>query len=180
MQILFSPSSYKPGVASGFFTDDNPNLPDDCFEVSQSDHAKAINLSQGAIYSFSKSGALSVTPPNNDFFVAETQAAQIAAIELAYIAASTSPISYMNTQFQADSDSQDLISKVISTFGDALPDGFVWYDVNNVAVPVTHAQLQGLGIAIITRAQPLFINKQMKKSEIRNAKTVAAVNSITF
>lgn len=108
------------------------------------------------------------------------QAVQLAVMDSAYVAASTAPIAYMATAFQADQASQNLITSVMTASGGSLPVGFEWYDEDNNGVVMTYAQLQGLAGAILSRGQPLFAHKQIQKSAIRAATTVAEVEAITW
>ena len=127
-------------------------------------------------------GHVIFTPPatSSAQLLAQAQAVQLGVIEAAYQAANALPIPYMSTSFQADAVSQALIANVLGACGGSLPNGFQWFDVNNVGVTVTFAQLQGLAGSIMMRGQPLFSNKQAKKAAVRAAVTVAAVNAITF
>jgi len=73
-----------------------------------------------------------------------------------------------------------LIAKTLVALGGATPVDLGWWDINNVRVLMTNAQLQGLGQSIFARNQPLYINKQTKKAAIRAALTVAAVGAIVW
>ena len=117
-------------------------------------------------------------PPPLPF--SEVQSAQLALMDTSYNAANTQPIPYMGTTFQADKDSQDLIASVITACGGSLPDGFVWYDSNNLPQPMSFAQLQGLAATILMRGQPLFYQKQARKAAIRAATSAQQVEAITW
>ena len=112
--------------------------------------------------------------------LAQAQGAQLALMDSAYATAVAAPIGYLGTTFQADQASQVLIAGVLTACGGALPSGFTWYDINNVAVPVTFAQLQGFAAAILLRGQPLFVHCQSLKATIRAATTVAAVQAVVW
>jgi len=112
--------------------------------------------------------------------LAEAQAARIALMDSTYESLEHAPIAYMGTTFQADDYSQDLIAKTLVALGGATPANLGWWDINNIRVLMTNAQLQGLGQAIFARNQPLYINKQTKKAAIRAALTAAAVEAIVW
>ncbi|CBJ38348.1 protein of unknown function [Ralstonia solanacearum CMR15] len=110
--------------------------------------------------------------------LAQTQAAQIALIEDAYQTAIQQPVSYMSTTFQADQDSQAVLTKAL--VAGAVPAGFFWLDKNNAQVSMTFAQLQGLAGAMLTQGQTAFAKKTGLKQQINAATTVAAVQAITW
>lgn len=120
----------------------------------------------------------SFTPP--PITLAQALATQLALMDSSYAAAVGSPIAYLGTTFQADQASQVLISGVLTACGGALPPGFTWYDINNVAVPVTFAQLQGFAAAILMRGQPMFIHCQVQKAAIRAATDILMVLALTW
>lgn len=103
---------------------------------------------------------------------------QISLIESQYSVQSESAIVYMGTVFQADKESQVLIAHVLIASGGVLPPGFVWYDGSNQPVVMSYTQLQGLAAAILQRGQPLFIQKQDKKAQIRNATDITTITGI--
>ncbi len=106
------------------------------------------------------------------------QAAQIAIVEAAYQTAIQQPVSYMSTTFQADQDSQGVLTK--SLVAGAVPAGFFWLDKNNAQVSMTFAQLQGLASAMLAQGQTAFAKKTTLKQRINAATTVAAVQAITW
>jgi len=110
--------------------------------------------------------------------LAEAQAAQIATLTAAYNAAIQLPISYMGTTFQADSGSQDKLTK--SLVAGTVPAGFYWLDANNVEVAMTFVQLQGLASVMLAQGQVAFTKLQGYKTEVRAATSVAAVQAITW
>ena len=112
--------------------------------------------------------------------LAEAQAVQLALMDSSYDAAMSANIAYMGTTFQADPSSQSLIVAVLTACGGALPPGFTWYDVLNVAQPMTFAELQGLAGSILMRGQPLFIQCQTQKAAIRAATDIPTVEAITW
>lgn len=152
--------------------------PDDAATIA---HFKAIVLPQGSpvLVSWNYDGANFTAPPKYAS-LAEAQTAQAALMDSAYAAASGAPIAYMGTTFQADEASQALVAAVLTASGGMLPAGFTWYDVNNVAQPMTFAALQGLAGSILMRGQPLFVHKQTQKAAIRAASSVAQVQAVTW
>ena len=101
-------------------------------------------------------------------------------IEQAYTAANAAPISYMSTTFQADDASQALMAQVLTALAGTTPPNFAWWDMNNVGVPMTNAQLAGLAQAILLRGQGYFAHKQALKAAIRAAADVATVQAVTW
>lgn len=112
--------------------------------------------------------------------LSDAQTARLVLIESSYATAMSANVAYLGTSFQADAASQQLIAAVLTASGGALPAGFGWYDINNTKVVMTFAQLQGLAGTILLRGQPLFEQKQARKSAIRSATTVAQVEAVTW
>jgi hypothetical protein len=106
------------------------------------------------------------------------QLTQNSALDQAYNAAIQLPVAYMATSFQADSASQDVLTKSLAP--GSVPTGFAWLDANNVAVPMTFAQLQGLAAAMLARGWAAFQNLQTRKIAVRDATTVAQVQAIIW
>lgn len=88
-------------------------------------------------------------------------------IETAYNNEISANINYMNTEFQADKNSRELIVATLS--GGSLPDGFFWQDLNDDRIPMTYAELQGLAAAILDRGQLAFIKLQDLKVLVNRA-----------
>ena len=112
----------------------------------------------------------------------QAQAKQKSLIETAYQIAITAPIAYMSTSFQADNASQDILVKVLlgMQVAGATPSGFAWLDANNVAVPMTLVDLQGLYGAILTRGQVEFAKRLIAKNAINVATTIAAIEAVVL
>lgn len=130
-----------------------------------------------------ESRLLSAIPATDTIIAASLsiiQSKQLSLIENAYQVAISDNIAYMGTTFQADKDSQSLLAHTLSALAGASPTGFGWYDINNVKIPMTNAQLQGLANAIATRGIPLFDHKQTQKAAIRAALTNAQVEAIIW
>ena len=110
----------------------------------------------------------------------DVKTTKFAVIELAYQDALGAPLSYMNTQFQADSGSQALIAQVLAALGGQSPAGFGWYDISNTKVLMTYAELQMLAAQIMLRGQPLFDQRQARKAAIRDAQDIQTVEAISW
>jgi flagellar biosynthesis/type III secretory pathway ATPase len=118
--------------------------------------------------------------------LAAAQQTQLALIDSAYDTAMQQPVAYMNTTFQADVSSQDLMNRAITGLqaivatGGTVPSNFAWYDVNNQPVTMTLLQLQGLFATGVANVNSLFVYKQTQKAAIRAATTVSDVAKIVW
>ena len=99
-------------------------------------------------------------------------------LKQAYTDASSEDIAYMNTTFQTDTASQNLIVSVLSA--GSVPTGFFWLDTANNQVPMTYAELQGLSGTILVRNQANFIKYQGLKANVAQATTSEAINLIKW
>lgn len=108
----------------------------------------------------------------------QAKAAKLAEITADYAAATTADIAYMSTTFQADPASINTMAQVLSGSTMGLPADFYWVDAGNVQVPMTLAQLQGLGAMIIERNWEAFKVLQDKKTMLTAAVTIEDVNAI--
>ena len=133
-----------------------------------------------------KSGFTELVPKVNDKWgvnsweldISLAHTAKLSKLETAYNKANQLDIAYINTTFQADKASQDLIVSVLSA--GSVPDGFFWLDKSNNQVAMDYAQLQGLSGAILTRNQTNFIKFQELKSKVKLAKTQADLDLIAW
>jgi hypothetical protein len=186
MIIVYSPSAHAGNQASGFYLSSDVKAPSDAFAVSSEDHNAAINLGEGWSYDFippespGLTGTLVTKPPARSFVLSRAKMLRTDNINATYIDATNAPITYMGTSFQADAESQRLIAVAITASGGQLPEGFVWYDVDNKGVPMSFAELQGLASAIFMRGLPLLTQKQALKAAARSAKTEAEVEAVTW
>lgn len=103
---------------------------------------------------------------------------QIATLEAAYIAAIQLPVAYMGSTFQADLDSQNVLTKCL--VAGAVPAGFYWLDATNVQVPMTFVQLQGLAGVMLAQGQAAFAKLQGLKTAARDATTAATVQAVIW
>jgi len=106
--------------------------------------------------------------------------ARLAAIESAYQEANSQPIAYMGTTFQADDSSTTLMTKTVTIMQGTGTASCTWWDSANNGVPLTLAQLIGLGAVIFVRGQGYFAHKQSQKGAIRTSSTVAQVQGVTW
>lgn len=108
----------------------------------------------------------------------DAQAVQIATLAVSYNAAIQLPVAYMGTTFQADSPSQDVLTKCL--VAGSVPSGFFWLDANNAQISMTYAQLQGLASAMLAQGQVAFAKLQGLKTQVKAATTVAAAQSVVW
>lgn len=107
--------------------------------------------------------------PTSAEILAKCKTEQIAILEKSYQDAIKLPVAYMGTTFQADKASQELITGCLS--GGALYAPPFWQDINNVQVPMTFTELQGLSGAIIVRGTEAFLHKQTLKANVNKTTT---------
>lgn len=112
----------------------------------------------------------------SEFTFSELQNTKLSELVADYNDANTLDITYMDTTFQADKKSQDLIVSVLSA--GSVPDGFYWMDKNNNQVAMTFSDLQGLSGAILMRGQANFVKLQGLKDTTRNAKSIEDIEAI--
>jgi hypothetical protein len=106
----------------------------------------------------------------------ELKAKKISELTQAYNTEIEADIAYMNTTFQADKYSQDMISKVLAV--GSVPTGLYWVDTINNQVAMTYADLQGLAGAMLARGQVVFDKLQGLKAQVRSAVNETELNSI--
>jgi hypothetical protein len=114
--------------------------------------------------------------------IEQAKAEKLTELESAYDSAIQQPISYMGHTFQADADSQDILTKTLTALNAVgnVPTGFAWWDADNIAVSMTLAELNGLAMAMLNQGWAAFQNKQAKKALVRSAQTVDDVNSVVW
>lgn len=108
----------------------------------------------------------------------DVRTTKLTEIETSYNNEISANINYMDTEFQADKDSRDLIVATLS--GGVVPDGFFWQDINNIRISMTYVELQGLSASMLIRGQIAFIKKQELKVQITSAATVEEVEAIQW
>lgn len=84
--------------------------------------------------------------------------------------------------FQADLNSQDLLSRATQGYKDAgtVPAGFYWVAEDNTQVPFTLPDLQTLYSAMLSQGWTAFQKLQTRKESIRAATSVASVQAIVW
>lgn len=117
---------------------------------------------------------------NPPLTLAQVQTAQLATLTSAYKAACQQPVSYLNTTFQADSNSQDTLNKVLVSDNGSIPAGFYWVDANNNQISMNFVQLQGLAMAMLTQGWTSFQHLQTQKAAVRAATTIQQVQEIAW
>lgn len=112
--------------------------------------------------------------------LAQAQANQIATLTASYSSVIQLPVAYMSTTFQADTDSQNTLNKVLVALNGAVPSGFYWVDASNNQVAMTFAQLQGLAAAMMAQGWTAFTRLQTLKAQVKSATTVSAVQAVLW
>jgi hypothetical protein len=114
--------------------------------------------------------------------LAPLQQAQIQTLATSYQAALQVPITYMGTTFEADASSQIVVahSMMVYAVEGATPPGFYFVDSNNNQVPMTLAQLQGLGSAIAASYWSVFQKWTTLKAQVMAATTLAEVQAVVW
>jgi hypothetical protein len=114
--------------------------------------------------------------------ISQARTEKLAQLERAYETAVQQPVAYMGTTFQADSGSQEILTKTLTSLNPAggVPPGFAWWDTDNNAVPMTLTELNGLAMAMLTQGWTAFQHKQTKKEAARSAQTVDDVNAVEW
>jgi len=108
----------------------------------------------------------------------QLQAVKLRELEKAYNNANQKDIEYMDTVFQADSRSQNLIVSVLSA--GSVPEGFYWLDIDNNQVSMSYADLQGLSGTILERSQGNFTKLQDLKKQVKDVTTQDDLDSIVW
>ena len=103
---------------------------------------------------------------------------QIIELTKSYQVAIQLPVAYMATTFQADTGSQDVLTKCL--VAGSVPVGFYWLDANNIQVPMTFLQLQGLAGAMLVQGQIAFNQLQVRKNFIKVALTIPDVQAVVW
>jgi len=164
----------KTGKLLGWYDKEiHSTIPTPNIEVSDEQWQKALENGYNFIDATKK------TLGKKDFRTfAQLQTVKLSELKIAYNKANETDIAYMNTTFQADKKSQDLIVSVLSA--GSVPSGFYWFDKANNQVAMTYADLQGLSGAILARGQVNFTKLQGLKAKVKSAKTQTALNKIKW
>jgi len=118
--------------------------------------------------------------------LAGAQASQIS-VTTAYAAAASMAVIFttageVTKTYQADQDSRDLLQYTLAMFQSAgiTPAEFYWVSEDNMRVPFTYEDLQGLAAVFGAQSWPAFQKLQTLKASIRAAATVAEVQAIIW
>lgn len=145
-------------------------------------------LPEGSVEISNEEAAAIANPPAT---LDELKEEKLLAMQASYVAAIQSSVSFTSSDgstksYQADNvgenSSQTVLLKAMQGYSlaGAVPDGFYWVADDNVKLPFTLVDLQGLYGAMLSQGWAAFQNLQNKKSAIRAASTIAAVNSINW
>ena len=156
--------------------DINSVIPEPYLKVSEKDWKKAIENNYNYIDIKKK------TLSKKDFrSLEQIKQEKKQKIEMIYSSKSQEPIEYQldstnNYTFQADSKSQDILTKVI-TFA---PLGFEvdWLDVDNNKVHLKLNELKELANLILTRNQELFVKKVILKKQVDSVSSADELKNI--
>jgi len=167
------------GNPTGFYDDEiHQTIPQGAVPIPDADWQAHIN-GQRKVYDSTNKAWIDYVPSAAEL-LKEAKAAKLSELKAAYDAAISADIAYMNTAFQADPASQDMITKVLAASGGTLPAGFFWLDAGNNQVPMTYADLQGLANAILLRGQQEFAHYQSLKAQVKAAADVPTVQAIVW
>jgi hypothetical protein len=110
--------------------------------------------------------------------VVDSKTGKIKLLTQAYNTAIQQPVAFMLTTFQADTASQQVLTK--SLVAGSVPTGFYWLDSDNNKVTMTYAQLQGLAGAMLLQGQLAFDKLQTKKAAVIAATTKTQVEAVVW
>jgi len=148
------------------------NIPTPNIKVSDEAWKQAININANFI---DKNGVLS----KKDFRTLEQlKDSKLKELASSYSNSIQQNIDYLDTTFQADKASQDLIASNLSV--GSVPDGFYWKDLDNNNVQMSYEDLQGLAAAIQARGLINFSKYQDLKSQANSAATVEELEEILW
>lgn len=115
---------------------------------------------------------------SSDLLTAQAQA--IHQLTQKYSETINSNITYKDAEFKADYESRKTVAECVTSSGGSVPNNFGWFSINNVKIPMTFKELQGLANAIFLRGQESFENLQVKKAQVRSSKVVSEVNRVSW
>lgn len=128
------------------------------------------------------------TPPPSNYNLSVYQANQIALVANQLQMALAAPYSFatsggVTSSFPMDKVSQFNYHNAFTAYvngGITLPAGFFFFDVNEVEVPFTVADIKALYEALVSRGQAAYAAYAKAKSDILSATTVASIQAITL
>jgi len=148
-------------------------IPTPNIEVSETDWQIAID--NNCNYVDADTNIMSI----KDFRTFEQlQAVKLRELESAYNNANQEDIEYLDTTFQADKYSQNLIVSVLSA--GSVPDEFFWLDATNNQVTMTYEDLQGFSLAVLARSQINFVKYQDLKAQVNTATDIDELDSVVW
>jgi len=128
---------------------------------------------------------LAATPPPPT--LAQAQASQIGILFAAYMGAIQQSVSYTSIAgvaeiYQCNTLAISNVQNSLLGYSGILttPVGFYWVAADNVQVPFTYADLQGLASAMMAQGWAMFQKLQTLKAEVLAASTVSTVTSIVW
>ena len=128
------------------------------------------------------------TPPPANYNLSAYQSAQIALVANQLQMALVAPYSFttsggITTSFPMDAISQSNYHNAFTAYangGMALPSGFFFFDVNEVEVPFTVADIKALYQGMVNRGQSAYAAYAKAKTDILSATTVSSIQAITL
>lgn len=111
-------------------------------------------------------------------FLETLRASKRTELAAAFAAATTADIEFNTFDWKTDQASVALLAQVISV--GSVPAEMYWRDASGTPRPMTFADLQALGYAILARNLAADNNHQTKLALIANATTVSDINLITW
>lgn len=191
--MRFSKTAQQEG-SSGFFFDNDKNTPIDAIKVSDIDVQTAINLQNGATYSFDVLGVLTVTLapiPTAAQILSNTQSDKLSVLSAScalqiYAGFQSSALGSVHTYPAKDKDQANLVASYAASFDPTNAAGWTtrfWCEDSTGAwALVTHtaAQIQQVGrdgkAAITTAIQ----KNTTLSAQVMAATTVAAVQAVVW
>lgn len=87
-------------------------------------------------------------------------------------------IEYLGHTWRADAASQGLLAQVLAI--GSVPEGMYWRDASGAPQPMTYADLQGLGAAILARGLAADNNLMTKTAAVNAATTAEDIDAIVW
>ena len=87
-------------------------------------------------------------------------------------------ISYLGRTYNTDPSRRALLAQVLAL--DEVPENMYWRDTSGVPQPMTYADLQGLGQAILVRGLAIDTNLMTKTALVNAATTAAEIDAIVW
>lgn len=106
------------------------------------------------------------------------RAEKIANITALATAANLANIEYLGHTWRADGVSQALLAQVLAV--QSVPVNMYWRDASGTPQPMTYADLQGLGAAILARGLSADENLMTKTAAVNAATTAAEIDEIVW